>query len=264
MASRRAPAAPAPVEVTQRGEVPAGAADHARSKVEHVVRLAHEPILAARVVLTMSPDPAVERSARAEASFDVNGTPVRAHAVADDMFAAVDLLEEKLERNLVQHGDRQRSRHRWIGEASTHEWRHGDLPTQRTATFPRPPEQREVVRRKSFALQELTPDEAAFDMDLLGHDFYLFTDLRSGKDAVVYRNGDGRFALQGDVVPYAEHETLVSASSAAPSLSEADAIARLNLSGEGFLFYLDPDSGRGRVLYLRYDGHYGLITAAES
>jgi hypothetical protein len=47
-------------------------------------------------------------------------------------------------------------------------------------------------------------------------------------------------------------------------LSEADAIARLNLSGEGFLFYLDPDSGRGRVLYLRYDGHYGLITAAES
>ena len=264
MSSRRAPAAPAPVEITQRGDVPVGAGDHARGKVEHVLRLAKEPILSAHVVLTMSPDPAVERSARAEASFDVNGTPVRAHAVAADMFAAVDLLEEKLERNLAQHADRLRTRHRWIGEAGAHEWRHGDLPTQREASFPRPADQREVVRRKTFALQEMTPDEAAFDMDLLGHDFYLFRDLQSGKDAVVYRNGDGRFALKGDVVPYAEHETLLSVAGAAPTLSEADATARLALSGEGFLFYLDPDSGRGRVLYLRYDGHYGLITAAES
>ncbi len=263
MSSRRAPAAPAPVEVTQRGEVPAGAGDYARGKVEHVVRLAHEPILSANVVLTRSPDPAVERSARAEASFDVNGTPVRAHAIAADMFAAVDALEEKLERNLVQHADRLRTRHRWIGEASAHEWRHGDLPTRRGDSYPRPADQREVVRRKTFALQEMTPDEAAFDMDVLGHDFYLFKDLQSGKDAVVYRNGNGRFAIQGDLVPYAEHDTLVTVASAAPELSEADAIARLTLSGEGFLFYLDPDSARGRVLYLRYDGHYGLITAAE-
>jgi len=263
MSSRRAPAAPAPVEITQRGDVPVGAGDHARGKVEHVLRLAKEPILSAHVVLTMSPDPAVERSARAEASFDVNGTPVRAHAVAADMFAAVDLLEEKLERNLAQHADRLRTRHRWIGEAGAHEWRHGDLPTQREASFPRPADQREVVRRKTFALQEMTPDEAAFDMDLLGHDFYLFTDLRSGKDAVVYRDGNGRFALQGDVVPYAEHDTRVTVAGAAPTLSEADAIARLDLSGERFLFFLDPDSARGRVLYLRYDGHYGLIAAAQ-
>lgn len=264
MSARRAPAAPAPVEVTQRGEVPVGAADHAREKVAHVVRLAKDPILSAHVVLTAFPDPAVERSARAEASFDVNGTPVRAHAVEADMFAAVDLLEEKLERQLVQHADRLRTRHRWIGEAASHEWRHGDLPTARGPSYPRLPEDREVVRRKTFALQAMTPDEAAFDMDLLGHDFFLFTDLQSGKDAVVYRNGDGRFALKGEVVPYAEHETLLSVAGAAPTLSEADAMARLALSGEGFLFYLDPESGRGRVLYLRYDGHYGLITAAES
>ena len=33
--------------------------------------------------------------------------------------------------------------------------------------------------------------------------------------------------------------------------------------GEPFVFYLDPETGRGRVLYIRYDGHYGLITAAD-
>jgi hypothetical protein len=102
-------------------------------------------------------------------------------------------------------------------------------------------------------------------MDLLGHDFYLFTDLGSGTDALVYRDGDdGKSALQGETVPYAETGILLANAGAAPELAEGDAIDRLNLSGEPFLFFLDPDSRRGRVLYLRYDGHYGLITAAET
>lgn len=267
MDTDRAETAPVPVEVTLRGDVPDGAASYAQGKVEHVARLAREPILSAHVVLTVASDPAVQRSARAEAALDVNGIPIRAHAAAADMFAAVDFLEEKLEKNIVQHADRVRTRHRWIGEAAGHEWRHGDLPSRREAYFPRPPEQREVVRRKTFALEPMTPDEAAFDMDLLGHDFYLFTDLGSGKDALVYRDGDaddGKFALQGETVPYAEAGTLLASAGAAPELSERDAIDRLNLSGEPFLFFLDPESGRGRVLYLRYDGHYGLITATES
>jgi ribosomal subunit interface protein len=265
MATGRADTAPVPVEVTLRGDVPDGSAAYAQSKVEHVARLAREPILSAHVVLTVAADPAVRRSARAEAALDVGGIPIRAHAASADMFAAVDSLEEKLEKNVVQHADRVRTRHRWIGEAAGHEWRHGDLPSQREAYFPRPPEQREVLRRKTFALEPMTPDEAAFDMDLLGHDFYLFTDLHSGRDALVYRDGDdGKFALQGEVVPYAEAGTLLASAGAAPELSESDAIDRLNLTGEPFLFFLDPEARRGRVLYLRYDGHYGLITAAEA
>ena len=48
----------------------------------------------------------------------------------------------------------------------------------------------------------------------------------------------------------------------APVLDETEARERLELSGEPFVFYRDRDSGRGRVLYLRYDGHYGIIEAA--
>jgi hypothetical protein len=45
----------------------------------------------------------------------------------------------------------------------------------------------------------------------------------------------------------------------APLLDTAEAIDRLRLSGQPFLFYLDGNHGRGCVLYHRYDGHYGLI-----
>ena len=95
-------------------------------------------------------------------------------------------------------------------------------------------------------------------MDLLGHDFFLFTDAATGKDAVVCRDGDGGFAAGGETTA-GEGTVEVRETRAA---HRGGARARLELSGEPFVFYLDPDTGRGQVLYLRYDGHYGLITAA--
>jgi ribosome-associated translation inhibitor RaiA len=262
MTSRRQTLPPVSVETVARGPVPDTAMGYAVSKVDHVIGLASHPVLAAKVVLTRSQDPAMERSARAEASLDVNGTQVRAHATASDLTGAVDLLEEKLRENLVQHQDRERTRHRWIGVASKHQWRHGDLPATQQHHFRRPASEREIVRRKTFALAPMTPDEAAYEMELLGHDFYLFTDSRSGKDAVVYRDGEGRFAIRGEAVPTVESARLVEMLGSAPALTESEAVTRLELGGEPFVFYLDPETGRGRVLYIRYDGHYGLITAA--
>lgn len=262
MPSRRPTLPPVTTDVVVRGPVSERDVDYARSKVEHVSGYANQPVLASRTVLTMSQDPAMERPARAEATLDLNGTQVRAHASASDMPGAVDLLDDRLRKNLMQFQDRERTRHRWIGVASEHQWRHGDLPTRRGASFPRPTQEREVVRRKTFALTPMTPDEAAYEMELLGHDFYLFTDSRTGKDAVVYRDGDGRFAIRGEAVVESESAPLVEMVGSAPMLSESEAISRLDLSGEPFVFYLDPETRRGAVLYMRYDGHYGLITAA--
>ena len=263
MSGRRPTLAPPSIDVVLKGPVPESEVDYARSKVEHVTGYANHPVLAARVVLTLAPDPAQERPARAEASLDVNGTQIRAHALASDMAGAADLLENKLRKNLVQYQDRKRTRHRWIGIASEKAWRHGDFPTQRGSSFPRHPEEREVLRRKTFALAPMTPDEAAYEMALLGHDFFLFTDIRTGKDALVYRDGDGRFAIRGEAVVEGESAPLVEMVGSAPTLSEQEATTRLELSGEPFVFYLDPETGRGRVLYIRYDGHYGLITASD-
>jgi hypothetical protein len=105
--------------------------------------------------------------------------------------------------------------------------------------------------------------EAAFDMDLLGHDFYLFVDRQSGHDAVIRRTPDG-YAVRGDVAWPTGSRVPVAYDGSAPTLTDVEARARLDLSGEPFVFYLEAESGRGRVLYLRYDGHYGLIEAAAA
>jgi ribosome-associated translation inhibitor RaiA len=233
----------------------------AAEKIAHVTRMAHRPVLVAHAVLTQESDPAREFPALAEATLDLDGTLVRARAVDVDMGTAIDELDARLRRRLVQDQDRERTRHRWTAEPEEHEWKHGDLPTPRRAFATVPPEEREVRRRKTFAGSPLTPDEAAFEMDLLGHDFYAFVDRASERDAVVWRRSDGRYALAG--APPDPHSNIVGVDAEPPPvLTEDAAKAHLDLAGDPFVFYRDPSDGRGRVMYLRLDGNYGVITTA--
>ncbi len=168
------------------------------------------------------------------------------HAAGRHVGEAADLAEDRLRRRLRVLRDRTRTRHRWIGISREHEWRHGDLPRPPVPYFPRPPEERRLVRRKSFALEPMARDQAAYEMHLVDHDFYLFTDRATGKDAVVVRGKD-------------DSRGRVHVASPPPVLSDAQARERLDVGGEPFVFYADPADRRGRVRYRRYDGHYGLI-----
>ena len=247
-----------PVEVTLRGNVGGFAGDYARSKVAAALEVSPAPVLHAHVVLDWTHDPGMQRPALAEVTADVNGTAVRARTAAPTMNEAVDELESRLRRQLVRLRDRARTRHRWTGIAAESEWRHGDLPRRPVPHFRRPEETREVVRHKSFASEPMTVDEAAYEMDLLDHDFFLYRDLASNAPALVHRRPGGGYAAQG--AARGETATAVVREPGPPALSDDEARARLEADDEPFVFYLDCGSGQGRVLYHRYDGHYGLIT----
>jgi len=257
------PSATVPIQVTVRGEVPDEVRAYAVRKVERVLPLAHAVVLHAHMVLALERDPALERPARIEVGLDVNGIPVRVHVAARDPHEASDLVEQRLRRRLVQLQERTRTRHRWIGVAAGHEWRHGDLPRHPLPHYPRPVDDRQIIRRKTFALEPVTPDEAAYEMDLLDHDFYLFTDLETGADAVIRRRPEGGYGLYVRLGGHERERTVVPlvVEGPLPTLTEAQARERLDVGGEPFVCYLDPIDGRGRVLYRRYDGHYGLIAA---
>jgi ribosome-associated translation inhibitor RaiA len=249
-----------PVQVTLRGNVGSGIVPYARTKVQRALGPGRNPVTRAHLVLDWRRDPAIERPALAEATVDVDGTVVRATSVAQTMVEAVDDLESRLRRQLVQLEDRTRTRHRWTALAREHEWRHGDLPRRRAAHFPRPVESREVVRRKSFTGAPMTVDEAAFEMDLLDHDFFVFTDVDTGGPALVHRLDGGSYGVQGAAPrPGATPEAAVVWEPAPPTLTDDEARARLDVDDEPFVFYLDEATGEGRVIYVRYDGHYGIV-----
>ena len=126
-----------------------------------------------------------------------------------------------------------------------------------------------MVRRKTFAVAALTPEEASIEMDLLDHDFYLFTSAVTGDDNVVFRTGEGAYEL---IEPSRESSTgaphdpgwAMRLSDVHPSVMTVDgAIDLLDLGDEPFVFHLDVTTGRGNVVYRRYDGHYGVIVPAD-
>lgn len=253
------------VSVTH-GDVPEAAKQYAAEKITQLARYTRRPITYALLRLSVESHRTIERPAIAEATLDLGGQIVRAHVAAHDPMSAIDLLDDRLRRRLERQSRRSNRQHRagnGSGEART--WRHGDAPTQRPEYYDRPVEEREVVRHKTFALEPMTCDEAAWDLDMLGHDFYLFTEIGTGRDAVIYHaDGDGHLELMhagSDDAPLGDTAVPLVVSSQHPAeLTLADAEERLDASHEPFVFFINAESQRGNVIYRRYDGHYGLIT----
>ena len=237
--------------------------DYARAKVTVAARVASEPVLHVRVRLSRLANPRIEQPALAEVNLDHNGRLVRVQAAAPTMHEAIDRLEARL-RGRLERVSRDWEAIRGARPVGlSHEWRRTSPRADAPPYFPRPVDERRLVRRKTFALHRMTPDEAALEMELLDYDFHLYVDAETGDTAVLSRTADGyrlaRLRRHGDRAP-ATRLPLALVHHAAPRLSLDEVIERLDTTSEPFVFYRDVDDGCGHILYRRYDGHYGLIS----
>lgn len=251
----------ADLAIRTRGRIGESGREALASALEAAGRLAPRAPLHLRGSLVHDEDPAVERPFVAKASVDMGTRVVRAHVAAATEAEAVDLVSAHLAgrlRELASHDDATRQEG---APPEPGEWRHRDLPSNRPPLYDRPPDGRRIVRRKTYASEPMTPEEAVWEMRLLAHDFHLFTDLSSGEEAVVYAGPDGTVRLKrsGGNGAYVDPVTIDPDPPA--TLTTEEAIERLDTGAEPFVFFLDRSSGRGALLYRRYDGHYGLVEA---
>jgi putative sigma-54 modulation protein len=131
-----------------------------------------------------------------EVTLEGHGFQVRCKVSARDGFAAVDLAVEKLEHQLHKLKTRVRRRHQAASRrngAGNGSGRGAVEPglvgRAEDESGPR------IVRTAQFEVKPMTPEEAALQMDLLGHDFLFFRNAESELAAVVYRRGDGDLGL---------------------------------------------------------------------
>lgn len=152
--------------------------------------------------------------------------------------------------------------------------------TTRTATWrPRPwpdPQRRalalpghgSIARLKSFHLNTITVCQATALLDAMDFDAYLFADSDTGEDAVIYRAGPTglRLARQRCTRPPLLPTTLpiTIQSSRPPRLHPAQAAQRIDHDWLAYVFYTDQQTGRGNLLYRRYDGDLGLIAPTNT
>ena len=258
-------AAPPSLEpmVVVRGAVPDSVIAYGREKLLHALRLSSGPVLAAELRIDRHADPARASSVHVEMTLDLDGTVVRARASAPEASAAVDDVAERLERRVVSV--RQRPQDRLLRHRNRESWHHEDRVVPRRRGFPRPPDERELVRRKSFAVAAESIEDALFDLERLDHDFFLFRHDVTGGDAVVFRAGEGRYGVTLErSAPAAVAAVGVEfVTGPTPTVLEVGAARELlEASGTPFVFFVDAATGRGSVVYRRDDGHDGLVTPA--
>jgi len=254
------------VDVTAGGPVPRELVRLADQKVGALEQFVKGPVMGARVVLIQEENPRIERPARAEGEVVLAGCPVRARVAAEGMSAAVDDLAERLQDQLRRHVDRLITRQRTPGAVEAGEWRHAAWAPPRPPRSWRPLGERELVRRKTFALEPMSALEAAADLAALDHDFYLYRDADTGADAVLYRRDDGRLAVlqpRSAPEPPADDAPPRETSRYEEPLELSAALEEMDALNHRFLYFTDAATGRGGVRYLRYDGHYGLIEPAD-
>ncbi len=119
---------------------------------------------------------------------DERGTILRAEERNSDMFAAIDAVVDKLYRQIERYRGKAKRKMRGKGESI-------DMGEPLPITEGPAEEDQTIVRYKRFALHPMSPDEAIDQMELLGHDFYVFFNSEDDAVNVLYRRHDGTFGL---------------------------------------------------------------------
>lgn len=120
-----------------------------------------------------------------EVTIPIKGSIIRAEEEAENMYAAIDLVVDVLERQLLRHKKKLIKRHR----------HHGTFRTTFVEEEHAEDEGVSIVRSKKFPIKPMDAEEACMEMELLGHSFFVFRDRDSEEIGVVYKRKDGQFGL---------------------------------------------------------------------
>lgn len=137
----------------------------------------------AHVNLKVYPD----KTAKAEVTIPLSFLVLRAEETTDDLYKSIDFVVEKLERQVRKYKTKinRKQRQRGLEEFTV-------LESESEET--KEPEL-EIVRSKRIDLKPMDSEEAVLQMNMLGHDFFIYSDAETADINIVYRRNDGRYGL---------------------------------------------------------------------
>jgi len=120
----------------------------------------------------------------AEAVIKSNGVLIQASEETEEMYSAIDLLVEKIERRVRRYKEKLVDHKHQSGKTE------GPMPSA-------PAEDRapQIIKTKRFDLKPMLPEEAVMQMELLDKDFFIFANAGSGQVNVIYKRKDGNIGL---------------------------------------------------------------------
>jgi putative sigma-54 modulation protein len=159
--------------------------DAIRSYAEKRLRKLERQLPDPRIELELyaEQNPSIRNHHVAEATVWTKGPVLRARESSSDARASIDALVDKLERQATRYREKRKRRRPTRGGAQL-----GDEGSEL-------PEEPRVVRTKQFAVGPMTAEEALLQLELVGHDFFVFRNVDSDEINVVYRRNEGGYGV---------------------------------------------------------------------
>lgn len=188
--------------------------DYAEEKILRVHKLMQErkidEVTRVELELKVEKNPSIPEPCVSEATIFTRGPVIRAQERSTDMYASIDLVTDKLVRRVKKYQDKVHGKNRKYHEKLAEAMPEGEDTSEAAGARVSVPEfvgaefageaassgdNGRVVKSKQFALKPMSVDEATLQLELVGHDFFVFTNAETNRTNVVYRRNDGHFGL---------------------------------------------------------------------
>ena len=167
-------------------EVTAAIREYAEKKLSKLVRFFDNvPEATAHVNLKVYTD----KTAKVEVTIPLPYLVLRAEETSIDLYGSIDLVVDKLERQVRKYKTKINRKSREKGFAPT------SSPSMIEEDLDESNGQLEIVRTKRISLKPMDSEEAVLQMNMLGHNFFIFEDSETNGTSIVYRRKDGKFGL---------------------------------------------------------------------
>ena len=135
------------------------------------------------IIVTLSVE---KERQKIEVTIPMKGTIIRSEQVSDDMYVSIDLVEEVIERQLLKYRKKLIDKHQESGY----------LQEEFTETVDDFDENEiRIIRTKKFGMKPMFPEDACIQMELLGHNFFVFSNAETDEVNVVYKRKDNTYGL---------------------------------------------------------------------
>ena len=131
-----------------------------------------------------------EKTSKVEVTIPAKNITLRAEDTSQELYGSVDLVQEKLERQIRKYKTKVQKKRNHIATGKVFETFVDLAPEEEIEES-----NIEIVRTKNIDLKPMDAEEAVLQMDLIDHDFFIFTDGETGATSIVYRREDGNIGL---------------------------------------------------------------------
>ncbi len=159
--------------------------EYVERKIKSKIEKFDDKIIKIEIEFSLEKNPSINLNNKIVVTIFTPRAVIRATEFGVDFFEAIDRVNHKIERQVKKYKNKMIQKGRKGPEAKVE----AQEPQESFEDL------KKIVKTKKFEIKPMTPDEASLQMELIGHDFFVFVNAETGKTAVLYKRRDEDYGL---------------------------------------------------------------------